>query len=536
MKDRLRPLALILALLPVAGSAVDFGVDAPDSHDLSDPALDAALAIPEVTAIEAGDCADPGSVVRVAGRDLAPPDNRAVVLGGHGLHRPLEVLEWRDARIEARLPASGAIAPGKRYYIGIHDEANDRWLSNIDVSVLICADAADSAGISGAPTADTEATLAESPAGEDAADDVKQNPFGSSGGRVTQYEPPDLVQAEENVGDGQPDDRIEPREVLLWHANLDRAAAFARRIREAGYRPVRRKALRGLRVVQTTLRIPEGTSPRGALKQLREAFPELVADLNHRYRTLDDAGALELVEWTPAAAACERAPVIGVIDTGIDASVLGASTGDIAIERVPPAGTRLAPTDHGTAVAARLVQLVPGARLRAAAVFRRRGDEMDTTAEWLVTGLDWLARQQAEAINLSLGGPHNGLLARAVVRLRRLGIKLAAAVGDDDGRPSYPASDPNVVGVIAVDRDLRPAADAYSGDAVVLAAPGIDVRVPGIDRYLSGASHAAPFVTAALALAPNPGTVLREARDLGEPGRDPVYGYGLVRFADSCSR
>jgi subtilisin family serine protease len=57
-------------------------------------------------------------------------------------------------------------------------------------------------------------------------------------------------------------------------------------------------------------------------------------------------------------------------------------------------------------------------------------------------------------------------------------------------------------------------------------------------RRVDGTSFAAPFVSAAYAigLARNQNAsrltdlLARSARDLGSPGRDPVYGWGLLQF------
>lgn len=535
------PVAVALWGLCGSAGAAEFDITPPDAVELPPAGIEVPLAEPEVAAIDAGDCADPGSVVRVRGRAFEPQEGREAVLAGHGISRVLHVLEWTDSRIVARLPEDGGLEAGKRYYIGIRDAADSQWLSNIDRSLRTCSSVAEPGTIPEAPTVDDEANFeppAEARESGETARPQPRNPFGSSGGRITRYQPPALVQGDDGT-DRAPTraDEVEPGEVLLWHASLEAAQRFAKRVRPAGYQVTRRQVLRGLGVVQSTLRIPEDVSPATALEQLRNAFPDLVTDANHRFRPLDADEATALVGWSPQRVACGAGVTIGVIDSGVDLEVLEGVGASVQVETVPPAGTRPAPTDHGTAVTARIAQLVPESRLRVAAVFRDRGeDALDTTAEWLVLGLDWLARQRPAAINLSLGGPYNRLLARALARLRRQGIGLVAALAEHDGTVLYPGSDRNVLGVVAVDRELRPERGAHRGDAVTFTAPGVDVRVPGIERYLSGASHAAPFVTAALALARDPRLLARSARDLGDPGRDPVFGFGLVRFAETCQR
>jgi minor extracellular protease Epr len=99
----------------------------------------------------------------------------------------------------------------------------------------------------------------------------------------------------------------------------------------------------------------------------------------------------------------------------------------------------------------------------------------------------------------------------------------------------YPAALDGVVAVTAVDVALAPWPQASPGPHVALAAPGVDLYTAG-DKYRSGTSFAAPFATVALALererggAGAPARVLAAARDLGPPGRDPVFGAGLVQL------
>src|SRR5689334_16742507 len=90
---------------------------------------------------------------------------------------------------------------------------------------------------------------------------------------------------------------------------------------------------------------------------------------------------------------------------------------------------------------------------------------------------------------------------------------------------------------------IRPYRKANHGAYVAFAAPGVDVPAGTTSR--TGTSYAAAFVTAAVAetvlrgLAQGPPAIERRlaaaALDLGPPGRDPVFGWGLVRFPDGCA-
>ena len=87
---------------------------------------------------------------------------------------------------------------------------------------------------------------------------------------------------------------------------------------------------------------------------------------------------------------------------------------------------------------------------------------------------------------------------------------------------------------------------AGRGDHIAFAAPGVRIwtaaSVSG-GRFRSGTSYAVPFVTAAIAaaLAEHPdhtreqlvADLAAQSGDLGEAGRDPTFGFGLIK-AKGC--
>jgi subtilisin family serine protease len=166
----------------------------------------------------------------------------------------------------------------------------------------------------------------------------------------------------------------------------------------------------------------------------------------------------------------------------------------------------------------------------------------------LATGLDWVAAQKPAVINMSIAGPDGAVLRAAVERLFAAGIALVAAAGNQgpEAPPAYPAAYPHVLAVTAIDRELKPYAQANRGTYVALAAPGVAIWTSdpkGAGVFRDGTSFAAPFATAVLAQAraAAPQRALPEvlkdvesrARDLGAPGDDPVFGWGLVQ-AEAC--
>jgi len=215
--------------------------------------------------------------------------------------------------------------------------------------------------------------------------------------------------------------------------------------------------------------------------------------------------------------------------------------------------------DHGTAVAALLVGqpgsqtpgLLPDARLIAVDAFYRDGGTADRTdVTSLVEAIEVLAERGVRVINMSLSGPANEILQKAIAAAQAKGIVIVAAAGNNGAgaEPSYPAAYPGVVAVTAVDHELNVYQRATRGPYVDLAAPGVNVwtaSAQGTGSLKTGTSYAVPFVsaTAGVLLASRPDlditavrTRLEEATlDLGQPGRDPTFGFGLIQMAGLCS-
>ena len=99
----------------------------------------------------------------------------------------------------------------------------------------------------------------------------------------------------------------------------------------------------------------------------------------------------------------------------------------------------------------------------------------------------------------------------------------------------------------AVNKKMSGYRYANQGSYIDLAAPGVDIwtTLPGAQQgYHTGTSFAAPYVTAALATVyrglkgTSKAQVLQQVtyRDLGEPGRDEIYGNGLLMAPASCGQ
>ena len=243
---------------------------------------------------------------------------------------------------------------------------------------------------------------------------------------------------------------------------------------------------------------------------------------------------------------------IGLIDTALIKKHPALARSNIA-ERDFVESSNARPTAHGTAIASLLVGrerehrgILPDARLAAASVFYQgESGATGATTSALVAALDWMSAEKVQVVNMSLAGPPNQVLGAMIDALSKRGMIIVAAVGNDgpSARPLYPAAFEPVVAVTAVDRRKKIYRWANQGPQVDFAAWGVatPVALPkGGYGEETGTSFAAPLVTAAIAeqVARTGGSastavqsLIAQAEDLGDKGRDDTYGYGLVKPA-----
>ncbi|HEY1736080.1 MAG TPA: S8 family serine peptidase [Methylovirgula sp.] len=173
---------------------------------------------------------------------------------------------------------------------------------------------------------------------------------------------------------------------------------------------------------------------------------------------------------------------IAVIDSQIDMTHPELD-GSIAAHFDALGETDPKPGLHGTGMASAIVGrhqiqgTAPGAQILAVRVFNDDGQRAASLD--VLAGIDWAATQKAQIINMSFAGPADPLMTKMLAAAAQKKIVLIAAAGNDGAHPppEYPASDPNVVAVTAIDSKSQLYEKASRGPYVALAAPGVDVLV-----------------------------------------------------------
>ncbi|HEU4651733.1 MAG TPA: S8 family serine peptidase, partial [Croceibacterium sp.] len=266
---------------------------------------------------------------------------------------------------------------------------------------------------------------------------------------------------------------------------------------------------------------------------LRRAAPEaeIAADNLHFQ---NGAAAPPVRQAASASIAAPIGTPVGIIDGAPGA---GQAVADMrGFARGAPAAS-----NHGSAVAS-LLTAAGASNVRVADIYGT--DPAGGNALALVRALDWLVGEGARVISISLGGPNNTAVARAIAAAQRKGVVVVAAVGNDGpaAPPAYPASYPGVLAVTGVDGRGRALIEAGRALHLDYAAPGADIAArdsKGKWLRVRGTSYAVPLVAARAAVAVGRGqdwraALDREAEDLGARGADAQYGRGLL--CRTCAR
>jgi len=358
-----------------------------------------------------------------------------------------------------------------------------------------------------------------------------------------------------------PDDRFEPGEVLVANP----PDGFEGTSATLGFRVLETIILGELDLRILRMQVPAGMAVPDAVQLLRQRFPRVTIDANHVYEPSQRAGssdsyAREMIGWNEVPATCGKGVSIGMIDSGVDLTHPAFAGVDIVYEAFNRPSREPGPPDHGTAIAVLMVGrpaegkgwggLLPGASLTAANMFEvNEQGKVVGNARGLLKAVDWMASRKVPVVNLSIAGPDNKVVRLAFDRARRKGIILVAAAGNwgSSTKPAYPAAYRHAIAVTAVNGRRSVYSHANRGRYVDFAAPGVRMWTAapgGGGKFQSGTSFASPYVAVLTALSVAKGNdatpdglrdLLRSSVvDLGAPGRDDVFGWGLIGMARDC--
>ena len=267
-------------------------------------------------------------------------------------------------------------------------------------------------------------------------------------------------------------------------------------------------------------RVPGDGNMDAALVKLRADDRVRTAEPMRAYHTLAlrheaDLTALQspmekLSVWEAHKIATGRGVVIGLVDTGVEASHPDLA-GQLALWKdftgAPPGeiGER-----HGTAMAgilaakagdkAGITGVAPSAKLMALRGCWETAGQGHCTTFTLARAINFAIAKKVDVLNLSLTGPEDSVLKDLLLEAARRGITLVAA----DNGDSFPASMPEVIGV---DRTTRRSA--------IVAAPAEDILSTAPEAkydFFTGSSVASAHIAGIAAL-------LREVRP-GSAGGD----------------
>ncbi len=458
-------------------------------------------------------CLHPGDLLVIEGRGLDAARGLSLRLELPGSEVVISVDSWQGARLIARLPKASALRSGKSYRLNLTDTQGRPPAGSAPVIEFQVCQAAP-ARVGG--TAPALQTL---------------NP-------------------------------AVPGEVMVLTSAQDSDPAAT--VTGLGYAIAQRASLAALGQDILRLTLPASKTLDEAVVELQTALPNAVVDANSIYELQSGPRyfAKHAINWTQDFARCAdagKASRIGLIDSGLDLTHPALAEQSIERKSFLTGTPETQGLDHATGIAALLigrpgigtpVGLLPAARLYAAEVFERDEDGKARTSSFrLSLALNWLAEEGLRVVNLSFAGPRNAVFSANLAQASRQGMILVAAAGNfgAEAPPGYPAADKAVLAVTAVDSLNRIYAKANRGGHIEFSAPGVDVwtaKAGGGGAYRSGTSFAAPFVSAIIAAEQslNPcqssGLLIegirRAARDLGTPGRDSVYGWGIVRAPAAC--
>lgn len=330
---------------------------------------------------------------------------------------------------------------------------------------------------------------------------------------------------------------------------------------EWGYTLKKQEKLEGLDLYLLTFDCPPGVDPKDASLELERLQPKSSVGELHKYSLNSSAFSLsppatpksfanEMLSWP--ASGCNSYVKIGIIDGGLSQKFIDQTSAKIYNKSFIENTSSETALRHGASIAAILTDpaRLKDVMLYSAAVVDQdeNGNDYSSPAAML-KALNWMLLNDVKVVNISLSGPPNKVLETALDVASQKGLLIVAAVGNQgqSSPPQFPAAYNTVLAATAVDVEGDIYDKAVQGNHVDFSAPGVDIyiNIEGQNRYISGTSIAAPFVTAAIASSlgmkdhQNRNDIIQyfsgSATDLGPKGKDSIFGLGLINAKYICN-
>lgn len=238
---------------------------------------------------------------------------------------------------------------------------------------------------------------------------------------------------------------------------------------------------------------------------------------------------------------------IAILDTGVTpSSAFTSRLVSINLVDLPLDGSRQ--NGHGTAVASMISgqnALTPGVAPGAPIISIRIADDLGQSNSFLLAqGIVAAVDAGAAIINISMGSLGDSAIVRNAIEYARAAGSLIVAAAGNNGtdQVSYPAANPGVIAVGAVDALGNHLDFSNTGSAVAISAPGFGINAAWLADQaasVSGTSFSSPIVAGAIAAimtqaGPQKITAQQAANllfsylnDGGQAGTDAEYGAGM---------
>lgn len=265
-------------------------------------------------------------------------------------------------------------------------------------------------------------------------------------------------------------------------------------------------------------------------------------------------GALDFLGISKDNSEWGRGVKIAVIDTGIEPHL--ALNDNIQHINLIELNDGENPNSHGTSVASLIAGQHPnmrGVAPQAELISVRVADETGISSSFLLAqGIIAAADAGAQLVNISMGSSSDSTLVRQAVdyAIEQGAIIFASSGNDGTQQASYPAADPDVYSVGAIDANGTHLNFSNTDENLAFTAPGLEVQAafPGDNvTSFTGTSGAVAFPVGAVAaimsesqqsISPQQAVLILQnhSNEAGIPGADNQFGIGIVDVGRAINR